>query len=432
MLKFQFIKNKYAHAFSYLLISGATILLGLLREIWVASTFGLSAAFDAYAAIYGFYLFFGNQLPNAFETTLISKYAGGNDTATLQAIVSTSLLHAASAAFLMLLLFLVGRPAISLIFGGHLSISTAFYITLLFIPAVLFSGMTFILRAGLYLKRSYAPGMIYNGVLSLSVIIAVFLLENTLAILSLPLGYAFGGGTMLAIMLLLYRRFYPHQRLRDSISLPAVRNLLAAAFLVMIGECFFQVGFTAERAFAVRISEGSVAAYYYAIAFLTVLITVFITPLNTVLFPRLSEKYNQGTLSLREINRLCLWLGIAGIVFAAILSFAADYVVQLVLVRGQFTAEDARRTSRILAVVVYVMPFMCTGRLLRYCLMAMKDFSCAIWSNALRLSVILLAAPLMISRSGINGLAVVYVAAGIVSVTFLFLRVQHIAKRKLA
>jgi hypothetical protein len=38
----------------------------------------------------------------------------------------------------------------------------------------------------------------------------------------------------------------------------------------------------------------------------------------------------------------------------------------------------------------------------------------------------------MISRSGIIGLAEVYVAAGIVSVTFLFLRVQLVAKRKLA
>lgn len=425
------IEKRYTHAFIYIMISGMAVLLGLLREIWVASTFGLSAAFDAYAAIYGFYLFFGNQLPNAFETTLISKYAGESDEEILQAVVSTSLMHAVCTAFLVALLFLVGRPVISVIFGSHLPVNTAFYIALLFIPAILLSGLTFILRTGLYLKRSYAPGMIYNSVLSLSVIIAVFVLQKPLAILSLPLGYAFGGGTMLAIMALLYRRYYPHQRLRNCVSLPVFRGLLAAAFLVVIGECFFQAGFTAERAFAVRISEGSVAAYYYAIAFLTVLITVFITPLNTILFPRLSEKYNKGTLSLKEINRLCLWLGMTGIVFAVGLSLTADYLVQLVLVRGQFTTEDARRTSRILAVVVYVLPFMCTGRLLRYCLMAMKDFSCAIWSNALRLAVILAAAPLMIGRSGITGLAMVYVAAGIASVAFLFLRVQLLAKRKL-
>lgn len=419
-------------ASTYLIISATTVFLGLIREIWVASAFGLSAGFDAYAAIFGFYLFFGNQLPNAFETTLISKYAGGEDTATRQAFLSTSLAHTVFTACLLLLLIMVGRPVIAIIFGDNFAVDTAFAIALLFIPAVLFAGLVFILRAGLYLKRSYAPGMLYNGVVSLSVIVSMILFQNNFAVLSLPLGYALGSATMLVAMTLLLRRNYERKPLKNSISLSAFRGILAAAALVMAGECFFQAGFTAERAFAVRISKGSVAAYYYAIAFLTVLITVFITPLNTVLFPRLSEKFNKGRLTLGEINRLCLWLAVAGIGFAVVLSMAAGHVVQLVLVRGQFTVEDAQRTSRILAVVVYVMPFMCTERLLRYCLMAMKDFGCAIWSNSLRLAIILAAAPIMIRRNGITGLAEVYVAAGVVSVAFLFLRMRRLAKRRLA
>jgi putative peptidoglycan lipid II flippase len=425
------LRNIYPRALLYISISAATVFLGLLREMWVASAFGLSAAFDAYAAIYGFYLFFGNQIPNSFETTLISKFACKKDEATQQAIMSTSFFHLVCSTLLALMLIFVGRPIISMIFGDKIPLNTAFYITLIFLPAVLFSGLTFIIRSGLYLKRIYAPGMIYNCIVSLSVIFIVFSLQNTLGIYSLPIGYAFGGSLMLAIMISFYRRHYSVWRMTEHINLAALLSLISATFLVVIGECLFQASFTAERAFAVRISEGSVAAYYYAIAFLTVLVTIFITPLNTVLFPRLSEKYNRGNLSLAEINKLCLLLCMTGIAFAVCLSMAADPLVQLVLVRGQFTAEDARRTSRILAVVIYVLPFMCTGRLLRYCLMAMKDFSCSIWSNALRLAVLLLGAPLMISRNGIVGLAEVYVAAGIMSVTFLFLRVQRLAKKRL-
>ena len=425
------LKTKHTDKMIYIAISGSVVLLGLIREMVVAAHFGLSAEFDVYAAVFGFYLFFGNQLPNSIETTLISQFAGKENIAVKQAIISTTVAHWCIFLCVLLTFLTVGRPALVFLFGFDEHLDSAFRIILAFMPAILFSGTALLNRAGLNLKNIFVPGMMFNSALSITVILSVIAFQASWGILSIPLGYSSGALVMAGIMVYFVLSIYSVKSIRDCIKFKVLRTLFLSASFVLIGEVIFQAGFTAERALAVRISEGSVASFYYAIAFLNVFTTVFIVPFNTVLFPRLSEKYNQGAMVLKDINRVAGLMCLFGVISALLLYTISDEMVRLALVRGQFTAADAERTAGLLAVIIFVFPFMSMGQLLRYCLMAMKDFRCAIWANSLRLSVIVIGAPALIEKYGITGLAYAYVAAGIVSVTFLLVRIQVLAKARL-
>jgi peptidoglycan biosynthesis protein MviN/MurJ (putative lipid II flippase) len=414
----------------YIAISGSVVLLGLIREMVVAAHFGLSAEFDVYAAVFGFYLFFGNQVPNSIETTLISQFAGKKDIAVKQAIASSTAAHWVIFLCVSFIFIITGRPILAFLFGFEEHLESSFRIILAFMPAILFSGTALLNRAGLNIKNIFLPGMVFNSVVSIVVILSVIALQASLGILSIPIGYSGGALIMAGIMVYFVRQTYNVRSFKEYINLRALRAVFFSASFVLIGEVIFQVGFTVERALAVRISEGSVASFYYAIAFLNVFTTVFIVPFNTVFFPRLSKKYNQGVMVLKDINRVAGLMCLFGVIIAFLLYALSEDIVHMALVRGKFTAADAERTSGLLAVILYVFPFMSIGQLLRYCLIAMKDFRCAIWANSLRLAVIVLGAPVLIPNFGMTGLAYAYVAAGVVSVTFLLVRAQVVAKAR--
>jgi len=59
----------------YSLLTGLGLLLGFIRELTVASTFGLSSELDVFVAVMSVQLFFGAQIGNALETAFISRIA---------------------------------------------------------------------------------------------------------------------------------------------------------------------------------------------------------------------------------------------------------------------------------------------------------------------------------------------------------------------
>jgi putative peptidoglycan lipid II flippase len=417
----------------YPIINGVVLLLGVARELVVSSHYGLSSEIDIYVAVVCFHQFFGVQVGNATESVFISK-AG--------ILSSVALIRDQLVRFFKDLVWfnLMTLPLI-LIFSGKIlhvivpgftesQIEKGQSILNLIILSTIAANLSAVFRAALNIRKIFLPGFAAGGIVSVSIILAVFLFEERVGIYAIPAGFVAGHIVVLAIYSMTWYGIWRSQsaECQPKKEFQNIPSLSKAVGIVLISEILYQFFTVTQRGFSSEIAPGTIAAFFYTEVLVAVPSALFATPLSTLLFPRLAKAFS---IHYQKGNRMLLQYGggifIASLVLAVAVTIFSEFIVSAVFMRGRFTVQDSSRTAELLGIMILALPFMNIGNLLRYALYSMSNYKASIYSNGLMWLVFALVGFWLVPHFGAVGLAWATVV-GIVSQTISMLIVIFMKK----
>ncbi|MDO8357092.1 MAG: lipid II flippase MurJ [Nitrospirota bacterium] len=401
-------------ASGYSLLTGIGLALGFVRELTVASTFGLSPQLDVFVAVMSLQLFFGAQIGNALETAFISRVARGGGAAAVSRAVQPALCGLLLVN-LGVVLFLLGSAGLLLSvffprFDGTqeaLGVRTLHFLT----APIVFASTAGLLRGALSVLGTFAPGFAAGSIISLCSIVSLTLWSEKLGVDALTLGVAAGN---FLVMLLFAIRLVLMTWSVPSESRPPVREgwflLWGAAGTILVGELIYAAVSVTERSLASSLPGGSIAGFFYASTIVSVPLSLLVMPLTTMAFPRLVEAFGQD----KSIGFAMLWkqgllLLAVSVTVVACVSIFAEPIVELIFVRGKFSLEHARFTASILSITVWALPFMSLGRVFRNSCYALSDYRTPMVGLALQWLLLAGLGALLVPRVGVPGLAIAIV-----------------------
>jgi len=402
-------------ASGYSLLTGIGLVLGFVRELTVASTFGLSPQLDVFVAVMSLQLFFGAQIGNALETAFISRVAREGGAAAVSRAVQPALCGLLLVN-LGVVLFLLGSAGLLLSaffprFDGAqeaLGVRTLHFLT----APIVFASTAGLLRGALSVLGTFAPGFAAGSIISLCSIVSITLWSERLGVDALTLGVAAGN---LLVMLLFAIRLVGMTWSTPSESRPPAREgwflLWGAAGTILVGELIYAAVSVTERSLASSLPGGSIAGFFYASTIVSVPLSLLVMPLTTMAFPRMVEAFGQD----KSIGFAMLWkqgllLLAVSVTVVACVSIFSESIVELIFVRGKFSLEHARFTASILSITVWALPFMSLGRVFRNSCYALSDYRTPMVGLTLQWLLLAGLGALLVPRVGVQGLAIAIVA----------------------
>lgn len=402
-------------ASGYSLLTGIGLALGFVRELTVASTFGLSPQLDVFVAVMSLQLFFGAQIGNALETAFISRVAREGGVAAVSRAVQPALCGLLLVN-LGVVLFLLGSAGLLLSaffprFDGAqeaLGVRTLHFLT----APIVFASTAGLLRGALSVLGAFAPGFAAGSIISLCSIVSITLWSERLGVDALTLGVAAGN---LLVMLLFASQLVRITWSTPSESRPPAREgwflLWGAAGTILVGELIYAAASVTERSLASSLPGGSIAGFFYASTIVSVPLSLLVMPLTTMAFPRMVEAFGQD----KSIGFAMLWkqgvlLLAVSVTVVACVSVFAESIVELIFVRGKFSLEHARFTASILSITVWALPFMSLGRVFRNSCYALSDYRTPMVGLTLQWLLLAGLGAVLVPHVGVQGLAIAIVA----------------------
>ncbi len=398
--------------------------LGFVVQFLIASSFGASAATDAYFVGYFLATFLANIGVLVFTTLVIPLYfdhaAQGREDDTLAFLNAILVLFTAPLAAFALLLVVAPRVAIAIAAPGFRGETLAATETMTRVMAAgtILTGVAGYLSAILNVRRVFwLPGLVpilqaaltivgilaFRGPLGPNVLAACFLA-------SALLGVALQGGAALRLGLL--RGLAPAWR--D----PFIARLGRLLTPVLLSALIVQVLFMVDKMMASRLDEGSVSALSFAstINFLGLQIVAgtFVTVLFTDLAALISRRDMAG---FREaFQRDTRYLLALLVPFAVMVLARSEEVVAVLFGHGKFDREAGVETSAALVMYSIGLPMLGINMLLARVFHAMKEMAARMTIDFVWLATNVVANLLLVGPMGIAGLALGTSIASVVNV----------------
>lgn len=403
----------------YSLLTVLGLMLGLVRELTVAATYGLSEQLDVFVAVTTVQLFFGAQVGNALETAFIGRTAGRESGWTLRRSLGPALSGLCLVnAGVVLCLWLGGKALVGALFPrfGSDQVTLATHtLNALLLPMVCASTAG-LLRGSLAVLGTFAPGFVAGSIVSAATIGSVWLYAPRLGVDALTLGVALGN--LIVLGLFAVRLAFLMGSDSSGATAPDASErsigwwvLWGSVATVMAGELVYAGVAVTERSLASWLPAGSIAALFYASTVVSVPLSLFIVPLTTMLFPGMVDTFARDLRSgLAQLRARLVLLVIATVAVMLFVIPWAQPLVELLFMRGRFSAEHAALTASILSVTVMALPFMSLSRLVRNACYALSNYRIPVVGLLVQWGVLAGLALMLIPAFGVQGLAVAMVA----------------------
>lgn len=406
---------------------------GVLREIVVSASFGLSSDLDAYFVAYTVptiinNIIAGGTLTAAMMPTL-ARYLAQNDREGFWRVVSiiTNIVLLITGG-VTLLVMLLPAPVIALVGAGFPAATRALAAQLLVImmPTLALSALLTMLLATLNsLDRFVASASIFLA-LNLGIIVTVILLTPTLGVSAVAWGFLIGVALQTAIQFIELRRERPQFYWRVDWRHPALRQVLRAFVPIAALSIVAQIHLVVDKTMATTLSAGSVGALYYADSILGLFYMLGIS-LGIGVFPSLSrlaaENDLTGTARAITLSLRVLIFILAPLTFLLI-PFAAP-TIGLILGRGKFDAAAIDLTAQALVMFAIGLLAVAALNVLQRAFFALSDsvtpFIVASFTLVLHIGLNLMLMPSM-AHAGIALSASLSSIAGAITLTLLLAR----------
>ncbi len=325
-------------------------LSGVLREIVVSASFGLSSDLDAYFIAYTVPTIINNVIAGGTITAAImptlAHYLAQNDREGFWRVLSviTNIVLLITGGLTLLVMFLPS-PVIALVGAGFPADTQTLAANLLVImmPTLALGALLTMLLAALNaLDRFVASASIFLA-LNLGIIVTVLLLAPTLGVAAVAWGFLIGVALQVAIQFIELRRERPQFFGRLDWRHPALAQVWRAFLPIAALSILAQINYVIDKTMATMLPAGSVGALYYADSILGLFYMLGIS-LGIGVFPSLSRLAAENNLdgTARAVTtslRLLIFI-LAPLTFLLIV-FAVP-TIGLILGRGKFdlTAVD--------------------------------------------------------------------------------------------
>ena len=337
-------------------------LLGLVREMVIGAQFGTSGTLDAYLAAFRlpdmiFYLVAGGALGSAFIPTFSATLVREDDPRHLAAwrlassvgnllLLVSTVLAIVAALFALPLVETLIAPG----FAPEQQVLTAQLMRIMLLAPIIF-GLSGIIMGILnsfqhFLSPALAP-VLYN----LAIILAAWFLVPALGVRGLAIGVIAGALAHLLVQVPALLRRKPLYFPTLGLSNPDVREVTRLMGPRVLGLAAVQINFLISANLASRLAPGSLSALNYGWLMMLLPQGIVAQGIATAIFPTLSALSARGQIdqlrtTLNGALRALLWLTLPA---AAGLLLLRVPLIQLLLQRGEFTAQSTAMTAYALA-----------------------------------------------------------------------------------
>lgn len=384
--------------------------VGFIKEVVVASIFGISGALDIYLVAFVLIGAPLSVLLNAVQTALITHLAGANLAPNEEAnrFVATSLVTLACLAVLLPIWLWALPYALPWLASGfslekRQALETALY---WLIPYYFLNGFNLLAYGVLQAKGRYLA----NGLLPTAtpvVIILALLVWGAVAdwkvlIVSLAIGSAIES-------LLLLVTLYRHGKfgLRYGLDIQGINPIMMSSLALLPGSIMLTVGPVVEQAIAATMGEGANAALAFGYKLPSALQGILLTAVGITALPYFARQLgqNESAYCLHSLNKLALWLMAGGALLILPLSFFSSDIVGLLYQRGAFDAAATAQVAPIQFAYFMQIPFALIAMLGVKVLAALKLNWLASAYTAIAVLLQALLAYALSARYGISGIA---------------------------
>jgi len=275
-------------------------ILGFLREVVIASTFGARAITDAYLVAQVLPVTLAGLVGGALTTVFIPVFLeererNGEEKAWYAAntILSVSVIYLIIS---LILSYLLTEPFLKLIAPGFPKdrLELAILLTRLILPSLLFHGTLGILTG---LSQAYKQflipaigGLLYN----ICMILSILLLGRTLPPLSLALGNVLGVFLQVLLLFLYLKNRLPYIKWHIDFSHPAVKKTFYLMIPILLGTSVSYLNTIIDRIFASGLTEGSISALNFSARVKDLPISLFAGSISVAIYPTTSELVVEG------------------------------------------------------------------------------------------------------------------------------------------
>ena len=331
-------------AVGLMLVTIFSKVLGLVREQFLAATYGTGLYAAAYSTANNIPVILFSIIGSAIATSLIPMYNKLNaESGEQRALDFTNTLINI---VIIICLIIAGlgmiftKPLVKLFASGYEGqvLLTTISFTRILLISVVFVGLSNIMTGYLQIKNNFViPGLI--GIPYSLVIMASIYLSSRSNI------YILVYGTLIAILFkflfqvpFAYKKGYRYS-FKINYKDPAMKEILVLILPVVIGVGVSQVSAIIDKSLASTLGTNVVASFSYATKLYEFVQALFITSILSVVYPKMSkllvgDNIDAFKVSLRKTINIIVFLLVP--------------IVKVLLQRGQFTYDDTIMTANIL------------------------------------------------------------------------------------
>ncbi|WP_066900162.1 murein biosynthesis integral membrane protein MurJ [Streptobacillus notomytis] len=379
-----------------MIINMLSRILGLIREIVIASFFGATGYTDAYFA--------SSRIANFF-TTLLGEGSLGTAFIPIYNEVKEEKNSKRAEDFVFNLTNLIVSLAFTIsLFMALFSDFTLKYILRFKDPEMLATAsgllkimsfyLVFISVSGLISSLLNNYGKFYISTLvgvvfNLTIIIGAILTKNKLGIYGLGISFLLSGLFQVLIQLPSFLKILKTYRFTFNYEDEYVKKFFLLMIPTLIGIFGYQINELVDTAFAGNLKLGTISAINYASRLYLLPIGVFAISLSVVIFPNLSKAVLKKN---NELFKLTIERGMNLLVILIIpssigLIYYSKEIITLLFKRGKFSIESVVLTSEILEIYALGLIFFSTIHLLTRAHYANKDRKLPVISSLVSISI---------------------------------------------
>jgi putative peptidoglycan lipid II flippase len=410
-------------------VTFGSYVLGFVRDIVQARTFGAGAELDAYNAAFAIpEIALGVLVASGLSAPFVPIFLTlrGEDPHAADQFAGTILTLAVLIVGVATpVLFVLAPLTVDVAGAGFDADQRALYVDLfrLMLATPILFAVSDVLGELLVAERRFlgyalAP-VLYNG----GIVLGTVLLAPTLGIFGPAVGAIAGAVAHLGIRLLWMRgspvRLGPALKLRTR----AFREFVGLMVPRMASYPIDSLTFTLLGSLATTVAVGGLSSLSFARNFQSVPVTVIAVSFALAVFPTLSAAAAEGDRATftRVVTRNTVAILVFTSIAAVLLALLSGFLIDRFFASDAFTAEDVARTQLILVVMCLAVPFESVTHLLSRAIFATRNTILQVLSSLASFAVVVVAANLLTPAVGIAGIPLGFALGMAAKVGFLAL-----------
>lgn len=400
--------------------------LGLIREVTIASFYGVSSSTDAYFIAGGFVtnVFFGITV--ALSTVFLPYYIDIKKRKSREEVYRecSSLITSLGifAIILIAVLYVLAPWLIQLIapeYVGDIFNEAVLYLRI-YSVTILFSLFTNMFTSLLNAESRYGFGALASVVYSFTSIVCMIVLKKWIGVTALAISVPLSFFIQLIILTVNVRKYI---KIRPVFTLfnPVVKRLLWMMLPVLLSNATIEINQLLTRSLAAGLDEGAVSILSYSNTLFNFVSTLITTTFTTIFFTELSnaardsarKRYND--LISKALNILIVVL----LPIATITSIFSVDIVKIAYGRGAFSQESVTVTASCLSIYAFAFVFDAIRNLLIKAYYAKNNTRTPLINSCISLVITVGLSYLLTKQFGVNGIIVAITISILVSALFL-------------
>lgn len=379
-------------------------ILGLLKEVYIGSAFGMSEDLDIFFILILIPSFFKNVFLGAFKAVVIPNFIFAQKKGNLifqnNIILQTIILGS----IITLGLFVCYTPINTYLVRNYSNdIASAVFenqnLLLFCIPIWTFSSL---LSGLLEIRKKFIVSAVYPIITSIVFISFLFFFEPTIGLLI----QAFVIGSFLELLLLLFfqpiKFVFTDINLKDADSIILYKQFIPKLLAGLI------IGFNpiVDQFFTSEIADGAISTLNYGKKFPAFAITILTLGIGNVILPYFARlKGISNGQVIKKLNKILISLFIVGSFCTLFLTVFGKDLIIMFFQNGNFTSEDSENVFLVLVMFSFQIPFYLLSITLVRFLTSFNLNLFTVASSSFMVVVNVICNYLFIDKYGVSGIA---------------------------